>query len=129
MIGFLNRNNQCCIIGFTDHFKLLIHGQSVWKNRSVRPQIVDLSTFLDIHCLFSMKSIFTTVKCPKKGLVLASSLSRVWIGPKVFVPRVGKCSDRLINRARSPVGGSRSIPFILYFTCQSYNFRGDQRHH
>ena len=51
-----------------------------------------------------MKSIFTTVKCPKKGLVLASSLSRVWIGPKVFVPRVGKRSDRLINRAWNPVG-------------------------
>ena len=101
MIGFLNRNNQCCIIGFTYYFKLLIHGQSFWKNQSVRPQIVVLSTFLYIHW---MKSIFTTVKWPKKGLVLASSLSRVWIGPKVFVPRVGKHSDRLINRAWNPVG-------------------------
>ncbi|PVH63230.1 hypothetical protein PAHAL_3G499100 [Panicum hallii] len=32
MIGFLNRK-RCCIIGFTDHFKLLIHGQSAQKKR------------------------------------------------------------------------------------------------
>jgi len=113
MIGFLNRK-RCCIIGFTDHFKLLIHGQSALKKLLERPQIVDLSTFLDPHSLFSMKSIFTTVKWPKIGHVLAGSISRVLIPLKVFVPQVGKRSDLLINRARSPVGVlDQSLNFII----------------
>jgi hypothetical protein len=44
----------------------LIHGLSRLQKRSIRPEIVDLSGFLDIHNLFSMKSIFTTVKRPEK---------------------------------------------------------------
>lgn len=103
MIGFLNRKH-CFIIGFTDHFKLLIHGQSAQKKtigKASNRGFIDISGY---PLPVPEKSIFTTVKWPKIGHVLAGSISRVLIPLKVFVPRVGKRSDRLINRARSPVG-------------------------
>jgi hypothetical protein len=129
MIGFLKRNNHYCIVGFTYHFKSLTHRVSRLPNRSVRPQIIDLLTFLDVNRQFSIKSIFTTVKWPKIGHILAGSLSLVWMGLKVFVPWVGKWPDRLTNRARSLVGVLDQSLFFSYFTCQSYNCRGNQRHH
>jgi hypothetical protein len=91
-------------------FYVILRG-GLSETRSVRLQISDLSAFLDFHCQFPVKCIFTTVELLKNAYVLGSSLSIVPIGLRVFAPRVEKGSYRLVNKARNPVG--RGIHFLI----------------